>query len=405
MTTFSQYETAVIERVENGFDSAASLASISTEIITDTDQFRDLRREWNGLLQACAGDCLFLTWEWAYNWWLHLAGTRKLHIIIVRRDDRLIALAPLVLRPGSFKRLMPWRALEFLASGSVGSDYMSFLIRPGFEEISMREIIASLARSDYMLDLVRIEKSSPLMADLANKLKQMGWASTGETTNYSPYCILKGHTWDSFLDSLNPSSHPMTLTRMLRRLHKDFEVKLHRVETEPEREWAMDLMIRLHLERWSEKGGSTALHSQALIDFHQTFSRASLNAGWLRFYTLMLDGIPAASLYVFKYRNVYYHYQSALNRDFSKYSVGTVILAMVIKQAIEDGATEFDFLHDNEPYKYLWARQERELIRLELYPQRKIVNVYKLAQVFKHWIKLLAAKTSSYQHKTHDRAS
>lgn len=404
MTACSQYEIGFLERVEDRMDSVASPMSISTEIIRDVDQFRDLRWEWNDLLQTCPCDCLFLTWEWVHNWWVHLSGKRKLHIIIVRCDGRLIALAPLVLRPRSFKRFMPWRALEFLASGSVGSDYLSFLIRPGYEDISMQEITASLVQSDHMLELVRIEKASPSMAELAGKLQQSGWDSNVLQTNISPYCSLSGHTWDSYRDSLH-SSHRTKLDRMLRRLQKDFDVKLHQVVTEPEREWAMDVMIRLHLERWSDKGGSTALHSQELIDFHQTFSSISLSEGWLRLYTLMLDGVPAASLYVFKYGNVFYHYQSALNLDYSKYSVGSVILALVIKQAIEDGAAEFDFLHDNEAYKYFWARQERELVRLELYPRRKIVNVYRLAQLSKSWIKLLAEKAPSHEHKTHDRTS
>lgn len=360
--------------------------SISTKVISDAASFRELRSEWDDLLQASPSDCIFLSWEWLYTWWLHLPGKRELHIIVVRLEGLLIAIAPLVLRPPSFKRLMPWRVLEFLACGSVGSDYLSFLIRPGHEQIAVREISRSVTQSGYMLELVRIEKSSASMADMSRQLQGAGWKSVGLTTNYCPYSILAGHTWESYLDSLH-SKHRVNLGKKLRRLHKDFDVSLHVAATESERQWAMDVFIRLHLLRWSEKGGSSALNRKELIDFHRAFSESSLEQGWLRLFTLLLDDVPAASLYVFKYRDAYYHYQSAFDPDYGKYSLGTVIVALAIKTAIEDGALEFDFLHDNETYKYLWARQERELIRLELYPPRSMGEVYRHTGAIKHWIK------------------
>jgi CelD/BcsL family acetyltransferase involved in cellulose biosynthesis len=385
-----------IDRSENGFVPQACPAGITTQVISDAAGFCELRSEWDALLQACPGDCIFLTWEWIHTWWLHLSGERNLHIIVVRLDGLLIALAPLALRPASLKRLMPGRVLEFLASGSVGSDYLSFLVRPGQEQTALREIMRCLNESGRVLELVRIEKSSAPMAELSLQLLETGWKALGLTTNYCPYSILRGHTWDSYLQSLH-AGHRKNLDKMLRRLHKDFEVSLRVAATEPDRQWAMDVFVRLHLRRWSEKGGSTALNSKELIDFHRAFSAISLDRGWLKLYTLLLDGTPAASLYVFKYRDVHYHYQSAFDPDYGKYSPGTVMLALAIKGAIEDGAVEFDFLHDNEPYKYLWARQERELIRLELYPAGMMGSVYQHSATMQRWIRRLVHKCTPHR--------
>jgi CelD/BcsL family acetyltransferase involved in cellulose biosynthesis len=41
---------------------------------------------------------------------------------------------------------------------------------------------------------------------------------------------------------------------------------------------------------------------------------------------------------------------------------------MTIRAALEDGAAEFDMLYGHEPYKYLWARGERRLGRLQFFP-------------------------------------
>ncbi|HKQ30314.1 MAG TPA: GNAT family N-acetyltransferase, partial [Burkholderiales bacterium] len=51
-----------------------------------------------------------------------------------------------------------------------------------------------------------------------------------------------------------------------------------------------------------------------------------------------------------------------------KYSVGLVMTGLAIKSAIEEGAHLYDFLLGDERYKFLWAREQRELVRLGVYP-------------------------------------
>src|SRR6266550_2101649 len=90
---------------------------IQIEIIDDAAAFARLRPEWNALLASSRSDCVFLTWEWLHTWWKELSDGRHLFIVTVRRDSRLVALAPL-----SVSRLWPSvRRLEFLGIGSVGS--------------------------------------------------------------------------------------------------------------------------------------------------------------------------------------------------------------------------------------------------------------------------------------------
>jgi hypothetical protein len=61
-----------------------------------------------------------------------------------------------------------------------------------------------------------------------------------------------------------------------------------------------------------------------------------------------------------------------------------IILSLAIKAAIEDEAVEFDFLHDDEEYKYLWSHGERELIRLEIFPSMHPGSIYQKAVSVKH---------------------
>jgi CelD/BcsL family acetyltransferase involved in cellulose biosynthesis len=353
-----------------------SHAMTTVEVIHDPVAFKELRQQWTELLQDCPCNNLFLTWEWMYTWWMRLSEQRTLNLVIVRRDDQLIAIAPLALRPSRFLRLRPFTSLEFIASGSVGSDYLSILIRSGHEEDALRELANYLTRSKLMLEFVRVEKSSFLMINMALQLRQSGWECISLTTNYCPYIKLAERTWESYVEGLH-RGHRADIRKKQRRMHKDYAVRFEQARTELERKTAMETLIKMHLQRWSKQGGSTAFNERELVCFHQDLSAMTLASDWLRLYTLTLGGVPAASLYMFCYNKVFYYYQAAYNPDFGKYSVGMVALSMGIKAAIEESACEFDFLHDDEEYKYLWAKEERELIRLDLYPPKKLGRIYK----------------------------
>jgi CelD/BcsL family acetyltransferase involved in cellulose biosynthesis len=68
---------------------------------------------------------------------------------------------------------------------------------------------------------------------------------------------------------------------------------------------------------------------------------------------------------------VFSFYQSGFAPAFARESVGLVMLARAIRQAIAEGAAEFDLLHGDESYKALWAHDApRVLAHLEVYPPR-----------------------------------
>jgi CelD/BcsL family acetyltransferase involved in cellulose biosynthesis len=44
------------------------------------------------------------------------------------------------------------------------------------------------------------------------------------------------------------------------------------------------------------------------------------------------------------------------------------MMARAIAHAIDEGAEQYDMLHGDEPYKFLWAHEQRPLMSVELYP-------------------------------------
>ena len=344
-------------------------SSVTVETIGEASSFAALRQEWDELLHSSASDRLFLTWEWLYTWWKHLAGNRQLSILAFRREGELAALAPFGLRPPT---LSPWRplpVLEFLGNGNVGSDYLDVIVRRGCEPDTWRALAARLAGKRLMLEWTQLRQGDCQAAGVAAALGENGWSVAETETNTCPFIPLAGRSWESYLATLG-AEHRYNFHRKWKRLNRDYAVQFEQVRTEQQCRESIDLVITLHNLRWRDRGGSDAFHTSGLVEFHQEFSQIALERGWLRLYVLRLDGKPAACLYGFLYRRIFYFYQSGFAATFDKYSVGLVTMGLAIKSAIEEGAEEYDLLHGNEAYKSHWSSDSRQLGRLEVYPPR-----------------------------------
>jgi CelD/BcsL family acetyltransferase involved in cellulose biosynthesis len=351
---------------------------LSVTIIHDMEGLLGLRDGWNELLRDSASDCLFLTWEWLATWWKHLSGDRRLFVVVVRSGPTLAAIAPLAIRPPAISAILPFPSLEFLGTGSVGSDYLDIIIRRGLEREALDALSVCLADRNCMIEMGQIPMSASAALELGRTLGRRRWSHSVEEANVSHYITLSGHTWDSYLASLS-REHRYNFRRRLRQLQAVYDVRFETVRSETGRREALVRLIGLHKARWQEHGLSNAFHTPGMLRFHEELTRLACERGWLRLATLSLDGEPVAGLYGFRYRNVFYFYQSGFDPAYAKHSVGLVTMGLTIRGAIEEGVEEFDMLRGVEDYKRHWARETRSLARLEIYPPDLRGMVYRRA--------------------------
>lgn len=345
----------------------AVVAPWLVERLETPEALEPIRDEWNDLLRTSWSDCLFLTWEWLHTWWKHSAHDRELAVHTVRYGRDLLGVAPFMVGSSRSCPGVDVRAAQFLGSGNVGSDYLDLIVRPARRAQTIAALAEALAGARRVVDLTQLRLGVSSARELADRLERRGWRSLRARTAICPYIALEGHTFESYLETLGPS-HRYNFRRRLRQLHRGFEVRLQRVETEAERREAIEVLMGLHHGRFSTRGGSDAFHTPALIAFHRELSEVALRRGWLRLFVLRLDGRPAAALYGFRYGTRFLFYQAGFDAAFAKHSVGLVTMGLAIQAAIEEGVREYDLLHGDEQYKSLWARSTHELERIELFP-------------------------------------
>src|SRR5690606_21900392 len=154
------------------------------------------------------------------------------------------------------------------------------IIRQGREQAVVTAIADYLMRHQWVLEFSQVESDSLLTTHFSRLLEQKGWHLEKSVLAPSPYIPLSGHTWDSFLDSLS-SSMRGNVRKKMRKMERDFAVRLERVSDESRRQQAMSILVELHLKRWNDNGGSNAMHRDELIEFHEAWSSLALREGWL----------------------------------------------------------------------------------------------------------------------------
>lgn len=340
---------------------------MATELVQDTSVFSTLHGEWNELLANSESDCVFLTWEWLHTWWKHLAGNRRLSLIAVRQDGQLIGIAPLAARPADPRRPMPFASLEFLGSGTAGSDYLDIIVRRGREDEALQAIAEALREINQPLELNQLQSQSRA-ARLAERVCALGWKQRQAKTNVCPFIPLSNRSWDEYLASLG-SEHRYNFQRKNKKLAREGEVVFERAQTPEQCGEMFELLVSLHHKRWASRDeASDAFHTAAHLAFHREFSQLALCRGWLRLYVLRVAGAALSALYGFRYGPKFYFFQSGFDPAQARLSLGLLTMGLAIRGALEEGAAEYDLLHGAEEYKFHWASDSRDLFRLELFP-------------------------------------
>jgi CelD/BcsL family acetyltransferase involved in cellulose biosynthesis len=348
------------------------MVGMTAAVIEDVERFTALTPQWNELLRASSADCPFLTAEWLQAWWAHLGGARALRIMTVGDEDhRLIAIAPLMAVDGP---LGMFRRLEFLGTGHAGSDYLDVIVRRGHEREGLQALVAAIRQEQAVLCLSHVADTS-LALVLGERLAEVGWTVRRTPASVCPIVTLDGQTWDSYLASLG-ASHRANFRRRLRALTNRFDMRFELVDSEPARGEALAALVRFHEQRFGARG-STAFVSPALCAFHDDATGRAHGQGWLRLFVLRLNGTVAAVMYGFSYNRRFSFYQHGFDSQYDSFSVGTVLMGLTIQAALEEGALEFDMLYGTEAYKWLWARDQRPLTELQLYPPRLGGIVYR----------------------------
>jgi len=315
-----------------------------SEVITDLESLEALSPSW---LDLCRKTQVtpFQTPMWLLPWWRNF-GSNDLTVIVSREGDRIDAMAPLyILRDDESDESLGL----FLGTGI--SDYLDVI-----GDASL--IVGEMSKLNCQLwDLQQLQPSSSM---LAVPLPD-GFSENVEDQEACPVLPLS-----KTFEALGSTHFQKKLRYYRRQLERTGEV---RIET-PTPDTLDDLLTALfdlHAARWRRRDLPGLLADDASQQFHRDTARRMLDAGMLRMYATRINDRIAAVFYGFALNGTVYYYLSGYDPDLEKLSIGTILVAHAVEQAVRDGATTFDFLRGAEEYKYAWGATDRMNKRRQLF--------------------------------------
>lgn len=350
--------------------------SLSLEVIEQPDRLQDYRQSWLTLLERSGTNHPTLLPSWLSAWWSVFGpkNGRTLKAGLFFAENRLVGLAPMLSRRYWYRPGIPFRRLEFLGSGEgeadeICSDYLSIIAEAGFESAVARAFARAVVLGEFgshdEVVLSVMDSSTLLPVFLEREFRERGFDAQLRQTALCPYIPLPA-SWDAYLAAL-----PRTRRYFIRKSLRDWErfsggeYRVERVKSAADVSRGMQILRSLHDDRWSAERPCGAFGSPAFSRFHQImlpelFANGSLDLCWLT-----LRDEPVAVVYNIVHSGRCYFYQSGRSLLLPKsIRPGIVLHASAIRNAIEAGLREYDFLAGASRYKLELSLATRPLVTL-----------------------------------------
>jgi CelD/BcsL family acetyltransferase involved in cellulose biosynthesis len=321
---------------------------------------------WSAILQDSQAHRVFCGWTWACTWWEHFGHSAEQAILGCFDGNDLVAIAPWCL--GRPSRLFPAKTLEFIGQSCGGADHLDVICRRS-HEVAVSDALAEglLRREIVPWDELRVVTTSgrSLMDGVLEKLGRsadLGLHAQGE----APYLRLAGD-WRGFLVERFDKKRRYNIERQIR-LATDKSGMLLDFSTSA---YVMPVRIgelfELHDLRKKNQGQSSAYTAGPMQGFHADLVGRLATRGEVVVASLRRSDRAVASTCCFRSNGIVSYFQSGMDPAYERDSVGSTLLALLIKDSFERGESEFDFLRGAEKYKFGWASDSRAIVETSAY--------------------------------------
>lgn len=325
--------------------------NVTTEVLAGFDDPRIGPSVWSELLLRGQTNAVNLTWQWQRSWW-QAFGRGRLLLIAARRDDELVAVAPLFADAGMIFNICPEDHLDFVGDVSDPAVVDAILIT------SRRCVDDFLGFRFYFLP----DRSTTGM-HLKRAAERLELTMHREASLASPSIDLTTDTHAAEACTLKTSL--LRHERFFRRNgHLQVDHWTHAADVLP----CLDDFFEQHVARRRATPYPSLFTEIRQREYYRALTVMAAAQGWLRFTRVSWNARPIAYHFGLSYRGRYLWGIPSFDVTLAKHSPGEVLLRQVLLAAIAEGATEFDFGPGDEAYKHRFANAITQLETWGLYP-------------------------------------
>ncbi len=338
------------------------------DVIDELSAFTALRHDWDMVYQADPEAQYFLSWQWLSDWLtVHQTSWFVLAAKYNETDRGYVAFLPI--RMGTVFDKKHGFSNEIHFAGAGFSDYAGLLTRPGFEAETVPAFVKYLKRK---VNWARFTMDNLMMSDQRRRLFLRDFDKIRFVHAPIVYNDFDGTTdhgicpsadlpvdWEEYVKSLSTNNR-QKIRRLLRKVDgsKDYRIALSDADSFDEN---LTMLLDYWKIKWAPSKGADRVHEIAQRNYSM-LARCAQN-GTLLLPVFWHGDRPVAALatLIDNCKRSLLFFITGRDETYNEMPAGYLLHAYSIRYAIAHGFTTYDFLRGNEPYKYLFASQERRL--------------------------------------------
>lgn len=286
--------------------------------------------------------------------WAAVFGGGRLSVEAVRRDGRLVAIAPFCEVPTGTVSPTNWHTPQFELIAT--------------DPAARSELVARLvARGRRRLDVSFLDEPSDDLAALRQAATAADRLVVDRAIQRSPFVAIDGD-WDAYARHVGSKT-----LREVRRRRRKLEAE-GRVDVEFRRPGDdLDRLLRegfaVESSGWKSEQGTAIESSPETRRFYADVARWAAEQGWLVLAFLRVDGRPAAFDFCLEHSGRTYVLKGGYDPAFRAFAPRTLLLHDSLRRAFETGMRSYEFLGADDDYKKRWATGVRERRRFQAFPR------------------------------------
>jgi CelD/BcsL family acetyltransferase involved in cellulose biosynthesis len=363
-------------------ERAARPSEWRVEVVTTFHDFLALQSSWNALVDRAGIEHPFLRHEWIRTWWDCFGSGKRLHIVLVKSRDELVAIAPFMLTQGRIYRI-PVRRLEFIFNAH--TPRMDVIVGRAHRDV-YRALWKYLDEHHDLWDVValyQLPEESATLEELQQAARRAGSPTGVWKSEESPYVSLEGRSADDYFAAL-ASKHKSNQRNRTRRLLRAGEVELEIVEGPRGLPEALNRGYEMEAAAWKGAAQSAIRSDEAVQTFYTRMAGLAAQRRWLRLYFLTVDGRRIAFGYALQYAGKLYMLKAGYDPEFAPASPFNVLCEHALRESFREGLREFDFLGEAADWKLKWTTTTRSHHWLFIFSRQPRAR-------FIHWMKFRVA--------------
>lgn len=332
--------------------------------ISDYHEFRNYKERWDDLLSRSDTDNIFLTYDWIDACIRHFFNKEVLLILNIFYEDRLIGIAPLMIKRGRYLGL-PVRTLCFIGTGI--SDRMDFIVEgnKGEAAVSIMDYLMSI-KSEW--DFINMEE----MLDGTDTIRAIeSYIAERSITN------IFGPSKKAFFIAMDRAKGKIS-----QRFSKKFHTKLKKINNKwqglnltferyagsgTSGEKLFSVFHDIENKSWKGDRQSGIFSKPVSSNFHREILSKFSKDGCLDLSVLNLNERPIAYIYNYLYGKRSYNYSIAYDKKHFNISPGTLLMLWALSDSSARDIVEFDFARGEGEWKARFARDFRLHNRVRIF--------------------------------------